>query len=328
MTGIPAGGAVGGGVTITRHFVTTPSGRQVHYRRAGQGPAIVLCHESPLSSVSLADLVAWLSRRFTVIAIDNPGYGSSDKLDHPDPLIGDYAEALAETLDALGIRRAQLYGAHTGAFIVLEFAIRYPERCAGLITDGLPVFDPDDTVAVTNIRRAGEHLLRMVQDLIDVSQVEAGTLAVDTEAVALGPVVEQVRHLTAHEAERGTVTLVTRIDDVSVRADPTRLVQVLVNVVSNAVKYSPAGSVVGLSTAVSDDHVRIRIADAGPGIPPEYRERLFDPFDRLGAEHSHIPGTGIGLTVARQLVTAMHGRLELTSSSSDGSVFEVVLPQA
>ncbi len=188
--------------------------------------------------------------------------------------------------------------------------------------------DPDDTVAITNIRRAGEHLLRLVQDLIDVSQVEAGTLTVDTESVALGPVVEQVRRLTAHEAERGTVTLVTRIDDVCVRADPTRLVQVLVNVVSNAVKYSPAGSVVGLSTAVSDDHVRIRIADAGPGIPPEFRERLFDPFDRLGAEHSHIPGTGIGLTVARQLVTAMHGRLELTSSSSDGSVFEVVLPQA
>ena len=146
MTGIPAGGAIGGGVTITRHFVTTASGRQVHYRRAGQGPAIVLCHESPLSSVSLADLVAWLSRRFTVIALDNPGYGNSDKLDHPDPLIGDYAEALAETLDALGIERAQLYGAHTGAFIVLEFAIRYPQRTAAVITDGLPVFDPDDTV--------------------------------------------------------------------------------------------------------------------------------------------------------------------------------------
>ena len=146
MTGIPAGGAVGGGVTTTRHFVTTESGRQVHYRRAGRGPAVVLCHESPLSSVSLTDLVAWLSRRFTVIALDNPGYGSSDKLDHPDPLIGDYAEALAETLDALGLWRVQLYGAHTGAFIALEFAIRHPQRCAGLITDGLPVFDPDDTV--------------------------------------------------------------------------------------------------------------------------------------------------------------------------------------
>ncbi len=146
MTGVAVGGAVGGGVAIERRFVTTASGRQVHYRRAGRGPVIVMCHESPLSSVSLADLVAWLARRFTVIALDNPGYGSSDKLDHPDPEIVDFADALAETLDALGIQRMQLYGAHTGAFIVLEFAIRYPDRVAGLITDGLPVFDPDDTV--------------------------------------------------------------------------------------------------------------------------------------------------------------------------------------
>lgn len=146
MTGVATGNAIGGGVAIQRHFVTTAGGRQVHYRRAGHGPVIVLCHESPLSSLSLADLVAWLARRFTVIALDNPGYGSSDKLDHPDPLIGDFAEALRETLDALGIRRAQLYGAHTGAFIALEFALRYPDRTAGLITDGLPVFDPDDTV--------------------------------------------------------------------------------------------------------------------------------------------------------------------------------------
>lgn len=145
MTGVAAGNAVGGGVTIRRHFVTTASGRQVHYRRAGRGPAIVMCHESPLSSISLADAVAWLSRRFTVIALDNPGYGSSDKLDHPDPEIGEFADALAETLDALGIQRVQLYGAHTGAFIVLEFAIRYPERTAALLCDGLPIFEPKDT---------------------------------------------------------------------------------------------------------------------------------------------------------------------------------------
>lgn len=145
MTGVAAGGAVGGGVAIERRFVTTESGRQVHYRRAGRGPAIVMCHESPLSSVSLADAVAWLARRFTVIALDNPGYGNSDKLDHPDPEIGDFADALAETLDALGIQRAQLYGAHTGAFIVLEFAVRYPERTAAVLCDGLPLFEPADT---------------------------------------------------------------------------------------------------------------------------------------------------------------------------------------
>lgn len=146
MTGVAGGNAAGAGVTVTRHFVTTASGRQVHYRRAGSGPAIVMCHESPLSSISLADAVAWLSRRFTVIALDNPGYGQSEQLDHHDPLIGEYAEALRETLDALGLQRVQLHGAHTGAFIALEFALRYPERAAALLTDGLPVFDPDDTV--------------------------------------------------------------------------------------------------------------------------------------------------------------------------------------
>lgn len=146
MTGVAGGNATGAGGAVLRGFVTTASGRQVHYRRAGTGPAIVMCHESPLSSISLADAVAYLSRRFTVIALDNPGYGQSGKLDHPDPEIPDFADALLETCDALGLGRVQLYGAHTGAFIALEFALRHPERTAALLVDGLPIFEPADTV--------------------------------------------------------------------------------------------------------------------------------------------------------------------------------------
>lgn len=128
---------------ITRHFVTV-EGRQVHYRRAGSGPAVVLRHESPRSSGSLAPLITALAPRFTVIALDTPGYGLSEPLDAPEPTVADYAAAFAATLDALGIGRCAVYGAHTGACIALELAAQRPGRVSGLVLEGLPLFTPEE----------------------------------------------------------------------------------------------------------------------------------------------------------------------------------------
>ncbi|MGI9659671.1 MAG: alpha/beta fold hydrolase [Gaiellaceae bacterium] len=137
----------GGGAAASamrRRDVTVGGSRQVHYRRAGAGPALVLMHESPLSSAALVDLASALSERFTVIALDTPGYGSSDPLPAPsEPETSDYAAAAADTLGALGVERCLVYGALTGATIALELARSRPDLVAGAALDFLPWFPPE-----------------------------------------------------------------------------------------------------------------------------------------------------------------------------------------
>lgn len=123
---------------ISKHFVTIGD-RQVHYRRAGQGPAVVLLHQSPVSSMEMEPLMRELSDRYTAIAVDTPGYGLSDPLPIDRPEMDDYADALAVFLDAIGIDSAPLYGTHTGAMIAAAFAARYPERTRLAVMDGYVV---------------------------------------------------------------------------------------------------------------------------------------------------------------------------------------------
>lgn len=128
---------------VDRCYVTVGA-RQVHYRRMGSGPAVVILHKSPLSSRAQLPLTRELAASFTVIALDNPGYGSSDPLAEPSPEIGDFTAALVDTLDALGIRRAAFYGAHAGSCIALDLADRFPERVTATVLDGLPRFTPEE----------------------------------------------------------------------------------------------------------------------------------------------------------------------------------------
>ncbi len=124
---------------IRRGFVTV-NGRQVHYRTAGSGPPVVLVHQSPISSKSLEMQTAAYGEHFTAIAVDIPGLGLSDPLLCRAPTAEDFAIALAETLDALGIGRTALFGSHTGATICVEFARRFPERTVQVLLDGYPIY--------------------------------------------------------------------------------------------------------------------------------------------------------------------------------------------
>ncbi|MBM3490105.1 MAG: alpha/beta fold hydrolase [Alphaproteobacteria bacterium] len=127
---------------IAKHFVSVGQ-RRVHYFRAGKGPALVLLHASACSAKVLRPLIEAFAGDFTVIALDTPGFGLSDKLSTAAPRIEDFADALAETLDALGIRHVAVQGRHTGASIAAEFAARHPERCAMALTDGYPLLAGD-----------------------------------------------------------------------------------------------------------------------------------------------------------------------------------------
>jgi len=127
---------------ITRHFVRVGE-REVHYRCAGSGPPFVLFHVSPQSSAFVLPELLSLADRYTLIALDTPGYGESDPLPQSAPQMADYADAVIATLDALGIGRTPLYGSHTGANIAVEIARRAPHRVAALVLDGLSLSTPE-----------------------------------------------------------------------------------------------------------------------------------------------------------------------------------------
>lgn len=139
---------------VTRHFVNVGD-RQVHYRRVGEGPAVLLVHETPMTGVMLMPLAHKLAALgMTAIALDTPGYGISDKLPQPQwpdyPMIEDYADALVETIPALGMPKAHIYGSHTGALIVLEAGVRHPDGVSGVVVDGIPIFSKQLNMALVH----------------------------------------------------------------------------------------------------------------------------------------------------------------------------------
>jgi PAS domain S-box-containing protein len=179
--------------------------------------------------------------------------------------------------------------------------------------------------SVEYILIAGRHLLAMINEVLDLSRIEAGGLLLAIEPFGLADLLSESLDLIRpalldqramlHFDAAGASTL-------SVLADRQRLKQVVLNLLSNAVKYNRTGGAVRLECTVTpDNRVRVRISDDGPGIAPEHLSRLFTPFDRLGAETSGIEGTGLGLVLSRELVEAMGGTIGVESRLGQGSTF-------
>jgi signal transduction histidine kinase/CheY-like chemotaxis protein len=186
--------------------------------------------------------------------------------------------------------------------------------------------------AVRIICDNGDHLLRIVNDILDLSKIEAGRL--DIEAVPCSPrriLAEVVTLMRARAGEKG---LDLRLDDTAplprtTRTDPTRLRQILLNLVGNAIRYTPAGQVRveawldGLDTGAP--RLACRVSDSGPGLSAEDRQTLFEPFVQ-GRRGGHEEGTGLGLTITRHLVELLGGEIEVASEPGRGSAFTVRLP--
>ncbi|HET7796119.1 MAG TPA: ATP-binding protein [Rhizobacter sp.] len=189
---------------------------------------------------------------------------------------------------------------------------------------------PAQRQRLTLVRESGEHLLRMISDLLDHSRIEAGQLAVDLVDVPLLPLLRECSNMLAPAAQAAGVSV--QIADIAeplqVRADSTRLRQVLLNLLSNAIKYNRPGGQVRLEAQALGHEVSLRVIDNGLGIAPTHLPNLFEPFNRLGQRRSGIEGTGIGLAITRALVTLMHGHIEVQSEPGQGSVFSVRLPAA
>jgi PAS domain S-box-containing protein len=181
------------------------------------------------------------------------------------------------------------------------------------------------------IGRAGGHLLRLIEEVLDISQIEGGSMRVNLEPLALSSVVTEALELVNSDARvaRCPVRVVGDLSGIAVWADRTRLKQVLLNVLSNAIKYNrPGGEVVISVEADIESPVRLSVLDNGIGIAPEVMGRLFEPFDRLGAEHTLVPGTGLGLALAHQLMELMGGSIGAVSTVGSGTRFWLELAPA
>ncbi len=182
------------------------------------------------------------------------------------------------------------------------------------------------------IRSAGTHLLALIDEVLDLSAVEAGSLPLALQPVALDEAVDEVRQWLEPAAAEHGLTLRVAPGDACVLADARRLRQVLSNLISNAIKYNRRGGSVSLRThRLVVDGVpgwQLAVRDTGRGLSAEQQAHLYEPFNRLGAEREGIEGRGIGLVTVHHLVQVMGGRLQLQSALGAGSEFRVWLPQA
>jgi two-component system phosphate regulon sensor histidine kinase PhoR len=176
--------------------------------------------------------------------------------------------------------------------------------------------------------RHADRLGRLVADLLDISRIEAGKYQIDAHRVKLAPIVQRVFEAVEGKAEKKDMTLSLEVgDDIEAMVEPKAMEQVLVNLVENAVKYTPEGGHIEVVAIPKEDSLRLEVRDDGPGIEPAHRARIFERFYRIDPGRSRdMGGTGLGLSIVRHLVEAMHGTVGVEGRAPRGSVFWMVFP--
>ena len=219
--------------------------------------------------------------------------------------------------------------AKTDFVSALGHELRTPLQAITGFTELLGTLDLDDerrAAALSHIAAAAGHILTMVNEVLDVARIEAHALPLTLVDVSLEPVVTGVLDMVnpLATAERVTLHTAAAATPVHVRADERRVRQVLLNLVTNSIRYNRPGGTVLVGWTLDEGQVRITVRDTGPGIAAEHFDRLFTPFDRLGRDCEE--GVGLGLPLARGLAEAMGGTLDVGSTVGEGTTVTMVLP--
>jgi signal transduction histidine kinase/CheY-like chemotaxis protein len=182
--------------------------------------------------------------------------------------------------------------------------------------------------SVDRILKAGKHLLSLIDEVLDLSQIESGKLKVSLEPVNIIEIKNELLDLIRPLAKQEEISIIDDINErsVFVTADHTRLKQVILNLISNAIKYNRPNGTVTLSSEVNKEFLTFKVFDTGQGIPKEKEVNIFKPFERLGVENTNIEGTGIGLSISKSLTELMGGTLAFESHKGKGSCFFINLP--
>ena len=188
---------------------------------------------------------------------------------------------------------------------------------------------PKDQEHLAEIVHAGNHLLELINEVLDLTRIESGQLQVTTTPIDVMDVIKSTITFIEPLAKKFSVNMVEDFssEDVCwIEGDRTRLKQVIINLVSNAIKYNSEKGTVTIGVKREDNKVKIYVADTGSGISEEDQKVIFDPFNRLKADNTQIEGTGIGLTIVKQLTKHLGGSLSLTSEVGKGSCFTLEFP--
>ena len=239
-------------------------------------------------------------------------------------------QAVADSATALAARESERarteflarwsHDLRTPLAAVMGFARMLGERDSGQLSSG-------QQADLHRIQTAADHLLRLVDDVLAISSDELRAETLSLEDLDPAPVAADALALNLPEATRRGVQLRNQLGPLpAVAADRTRLLQVLGNLVGNAVKFNHDGGWVELRGAVEGPWLRLDVVDGGPGVAPEQLPRLFQPFERLDAEARGIAGTGLGLATSRRLVEAMQGRIEARGTPGSGLTVSLRLP--
>jgi len=183
---------------------------------------------------------------------------------------------------------------------------------------------------LSQLIKSGHHLLDLINEVLDISRIDRGELTLSLEAVHVGELIEETLGMVLPLATAASVAVVWppgKDLGIHVLADRQRLKQVLLNLCSNAIKYNRPGGTMTLSCAPDGaPRVRITVADTGIGIAPDKLPRVFEPFDRLGAETTEVEGTGLGLALSKRLMEAMRGSISVESAVGEGTTVRLELP--
>jgi PAS domain S-box-containing protein len=195
---------------------------------------------------------------------------------------------------------------------------------AQLMESAAPPPTVSQTKSIAQILQAGWYLLKLINEVLDLAAIESGKLSLSKESVSLSELMAECQAMMEPEAQRRDIRMTfPRFDaPVFVCADRTRLKQIIINLVSNAIKYNKEhGTVVVDCTSIAPEHVRFSVRDTGMGLPSEKLAQLFQPFNRLGQEAGSVAGTGIGLVMSKRLAELMGGVIGVESTAGVGSVF-------
>ena len=186
----------------------------------------------------------------------------------------------------------------------------------------------DQSRSVDQITKAGNHLLELINEVLDLARIEAGRLSLSMEPVQWAGALEECLTLIKPLAAERGIDMGSHIDgieDTFVRADRQRLKQALLNILSNAVKYNSENGSIIVTAVQTEGMIRISVTDTGPGVPEDRLDDLFVAFNRLDADGTEVEGTGLGLALTKRLVEAMGGRVRVLSKVGRGSTFSIEL---
>jgi signal transduction histidine kinase len=245
-------------------------------------------------------------------------------------------EMQAEALETARAEAEEANRAKSDFLATMSHELRTPLNAIGgyadLLLEGIRGdLTPQQRSFVERMKRSGQHLLGLINDILNFAKLEAGRVEFHVDDVPIVPLLQSLEELVRPQVDTKTLAFTQRVaaDDLLVRADAEKVRQVLINLVTNAVKFTEPGGRIDVECHGDDRAVHIAVHDTGRGIAAEHLSRIFDPFVQVDRESTptHQQGVGLGLAISRDLVLGMGGALTATSAPGHGSTFTLSLPR-